>query len=37
MIKLFSRTALGKELGSEVISFQTNGEKEMCQRIHRGL
>ena len=29
--------ALGKELGAEVISFQTNGEKEMCERIHRGF
>src|SRR3984893_15265450 len=29
--------ALGKELGFEVISFQTNGEKEMCERIHRGF
>ena len=26
--------ALGKELGVEVVSFQTNGEKEMCERIH---
>jgi 3-dehydroquinate dehydratase-2 len=25
---------LGKELGAEVIAFQTNGEKEMCERIH---
>jgi len=29
--------ALGKELGAEVESFQTNGEKEMCERIHRGF
>ena len=29
--------ALGRELGVEVISFQTNGEKEMCERIHRGF
>lgn len=29
--------ALGKELGVEVVSFQTNGEKEMCERIHSGL
>ena len=29
--------ALGKQLGVEVISFQTNGEKEMCERIHRGF
>ncbi len=28
---------LGKELGAEVESFQTNGEKEMCERIHRGF
>ena len=27
--------ALGKELGVEVESFQTNGEREMCERIHR--
>lgn len=26
--------ALGKELGTKVVSFQTNGEKEMCERIH---
>ena len=29
--------SLGKELGVEVVSFQTNGEKEMCERIHRGF
>jgi 3-dehydroquinate dehydratase II len=29
--------ALGKELGVEVVSFQTNGEKEVCERIHRGF
>jgi 3-dehydroquinate dehydratase-2 len=29
--------ALGKELGADVVSFQTNGEKEMCERIHRGF
>ena len=29
--------ALGKELGVEVESFQTNGEREMCERIHRGF
>ena len=28
-------TALGRELGVEVESFQTNGEGEMCERIHR--
>ena len=27
--------ALGKELGVDVESFQTNGEKEMVERIHR--
>ena len=27
--------ALGRELGVEVESFQTNGEREMCERIHR--
>ena len=26
---------LAKELGVEVESFQTNGEREMCERIHR--
>jgi 3-dehydroquinate dehydratase II len=26
--------SLGKELGAEVASYQTNGEKEMCERIH---
>jgi len=26
---------LAKELGAEVESFQTNGEREMCERIHR--
>ena len=29
--------ALGKELGVEIESFQTNGEKEMCERIHAAL
>jgi 3-dehydroquinate dehydratase-2 len=29
--------ALGAELDVEVVSFQTNGEKEMCERIHRGF
>jgi len=28
-------TALGKELGAEVECFQTNGEREMVERIHR--
>ena len=32
-----SLQALGKELGAEVSSFQTNGEKEMCERIHRAF
>jgi 3-dehydroquinate dehydratase-2 len=27
--------ALGRELGAEVECFQTNGEKEMVERIHR--
>ncbi|HUQ28250.1 MAG TPA: type II 3-dehydroquinate dehydratase [Usitatibacter sp.] len=29
--------ALGRELKAEVECFQTNGEKEMCERIHRAL
>ncbi len=29
--------ALGKELGAEVESFQTNSEGEMCERIHQGF
>ena len=29
--------ALGKELGTEIQSFQTNNEGEMCERIHRGF
>ena len=29
--------ALGKELGAQVESFQTNAEGEMCQRIHRAF
>ena len=28
---------LGKELGTEIQSFQTNNEGEMCERIHRGF
>jgi 3-dehydroquinate dehydratase-2 len=28
---------LGRELGVAVESFQTNGEKEMCERIHQGF
>ncbi len=31
-----SLTALGKELGAQVECFQTNGEREMCERIHQG-
>lgn len=27
--------ALASELGVEVESYQTNGEREMCERIHR--
>jgi 3-dehydroquinate dehydratase-2 len=27
--------ALGKELGAQVTSFQTNDEGKMCERIHR--
>jgi 3-dehydroquinate dehydratase-2 len=29
--------ALWKELGVEVVSFQTNSEREMCERIHQGF
>jgi 3-dehydroquinate dehydratase II len=29
--------ALGKELGAEVTSFQTNSEGAMCERIHQGF
>ena len=29
--------ALGKELGAEVDTFQTNGEGEMCERIHKAF
>lgn len=29
--------ALGRELGVEVTCFQTNGEKEMCERIHQAF
>ena len=29
--------SLGSELGVKVVSFQTNGEKEMCERIHQAL
>jgi 3-dehydroquinate dehydratase-2 len=27
--------ALGRELGAQVVSFQTNDEGRMCERIHR--
>jgi len=30
-------TALGKELGAEVECYQTNGEMEMVERIHRAF
>ena len=29
--------ALGRELGAEVISFQTNDEGTMCEQIHRAF
>src|SRR5436190_13462389 len=29
--------ALGRELGAEVITFQTNAEGAMCERIHAAL
>jgi 3-dehydroquinate dehydratase-2 len=29
--------ALGRELGADVVSFQTNHEGEMCERIHQGF
>jgi 3-dehydroquinate dehydratase-2 len=29
--------ALGRELGTEVVSFQTNCEGAMCERIHQGF
>jgi len=29
--------ALGKELGAEVTSFQTNDEGKMCERIHQAF
>ena len=28
---------LGKELDAQIVPFQTNGEKEMCERIHQAL
>lgn len=30
-------SALGNELGVEVLSFQTNSEGEMCERIHQAF
>ncbi|MFM9900011.1 MAG: type II 3-dehydroquinate dehydratase [Polaromonas sp.] len=30
-------SALGRELGTEVTCFQTNSEREMCERIHQGF
>ena len=30
-------TSLGKELGVEVETFQTNSEGEMCERIHQAF
>ena len=29
--------ALGRELGTDVVSFQTNSEGAMCERIHQGF
>lgn len=29
--------ALGKELGAQVVNFQTNDEGRMCERIHRAF
>jgi len=31
-----SLVALGKELGAEIETFQTNSEGDMCDRIHKG-
>jgi 3-dehydroquinate dehydratase-2 len=30
-------SALGRELGVEVLNFQTNSEGEMCERIHQAF
>ena len=30
-------TALGRELGAEIIAFRTNNEGAMCERIHQAL
>ncbi|MFC5520002.1 type II 3-dehydroquinate dehydratase [Polaromonas jejuensis] len=32
-----SLQALGRDLGVEVESFQTNSERDMCERIHQGF
>ena len=32
-----SLNALGEELGTQVETFQTNSEREMCERIHQGF
>lgn len=32
-----SLSTLGQELGVEVEHFQTNSEREMCERIHQGF
>lgn len=32
-----SLAALGKDLGVTVEAFQTNSEREMCERIHQGF
>ena len=29
--------ALGKELGAKIVSFQTNSEGAMCERVHQGF
>jgi 3-dehydroquinate dehydratase-2 len=32
-----SMVALGKELGAEIETFQTNSEGAMCERVHQGF
>ena len=32
-----SLVALGKELGTDIESFQTNSESAMCERVHQGF
>lgn len=32
-----SLVTLGKELGAELETFQTNSESDMCERIHKGF